>query len=58
MSGEKRDLDGCRDKSSVCVELMEAAPGICQDNDELMTHFCQVRNLTIFEVEPLSGETD
>lgn len=41
MSGEKRDLDGCQDKSSVCVELMEAVPGICQDNDELMTHFCQ-----------------
>lgn len=41
MNESKKDTDGCRDISKVCVELIETVPGICQSKENTMTHYCQ-----------------
>ena len=42
MNESKKDTDGCKDISNICVELIETVPGICQSKESTMTHYCQV----------------
>jgi len=41
MNGAKKDMDGCRDVSNICLELIETLPDMCGQHQALMTHFCQ-----------------
>jgi hypothetical protein len=38
---EKKDIDGCKDISNVCQDLMDTLPNICADQEKVMTQYCQ-----------------